>query len=151
MHVTCYFDVALCPSSSQILTTNTQISFSRKPRPPQRSLASLARGSRSHRPLKKSQIRQWIFARYLRPYNTSLALITRHNRLPFVVVVVLCNLLSTTIAVQRSSDIPLSACRAPRSNNTASGSGACDTLAHRHTVHMLQPEIVLSRQHTRAQ
>jgi len=38
MHVTCYFDVVLCPSSSQILMTNTQISFSRKPRPPQRSL-----------------------------------------------------------------------------------------------------------------
>ena len=78
-------------------------------------------------PSKKSQIRQWIFARYLRPYNTSLALITRpmrHNRPPFVVVV-LCNLLTTTIALQRSSDIPLSACRAARSNNTASGSGTC--------------------------
>ena len=70
-------------------------------------------------PSKKSQIRQWIFARYLRRYNTSPALITRHNRLAFVVVV-LCNLLSTTVALQRSSDIPLSACQAARSNNTAS-------------------------------
>jgi len=33
-----YFDVVLCPSSSQILATNAQISFSRKPRPPQCSL-----------------------------------------------------------------------------------------------------------------
>ena len=38
-----YFDVVLCPSSSQILATNAQISFSRKPRPPQCSLASIAR------------------------------------------------------------------------------------------------------------
>jgi len=38
-----YFDVVLCPSSSQFLATNAQISFSRKPRPPQCSLASLAR------------------------------------------------------------------------------------------------------------
>jgi len=37
-----YFDVVLCPSSSQILATNAEISFSRKPRPPpQCSLASL--------------------------------------------------------------------------------------------------------------
>ena len=39
MSVTSYFDVVLCPSSSQILA----ISFSRKPRPAQCSLASLAR------------------------------------------------------------------------------------------------------------
>jgi len=39
----CYFDVVLCHSSRQILATNAQISFSRKPRPPQCSLASLGR------------------------------------------------------------------------------------------------------------
>jgi len=37
-----YFDVVLCPSSSEILATNAQISFSHMPRPPQCSLASLA-------------------------------------------------------------------------------------------------------------
>ena len=37
-----YFGVVLCPSSSQILATNAQISFSCKPRPPQCS------GSQSH-------------------------------------------------------------------------------------------------------
>ena len=36
-----YFDVVLCPSSTQILATSAQISFSRKPRLPRCSLASL--------------------------------------------------------------------------------------------------------------
>jgi len=47
-----YFDFVLCPSSSQILATNFQISFSRKSRPPQCSLASLAEVSKVTPPLK---------------------------------------------------------------------------------------------------
>jgi len=45
-----YFDVVLCPSSSQILATNAQISFSCKPRPPQCLLAWVPKVAPSKNP-----------------------------------------------------------------------------------------------------
>jgi len=45
-----YFDVVLCPSSSQILATNAQISFSCKPRPPQCLLAQVPKVTPSKNP-----------------------------------------------------------------------------------------------------
>jgi len=54
--ISCYYyacDLNLCTSSSQILATNSQFSFSCKPRP-----LNARSGSQTH-PSKKFQIRQW--------------------------------------------------------------------------------------------
>jgi len=45
-----YFDVVLCPSLSQILATNAQISFSCKPRPTQCLLAQVPKVTPSKNP-----------------------------------------------------------------------------------------------------
>ena len=69
-----YFDVVLCPSSSQI----PAISFSRKLRPPQCSLASLARVSTKVTPLKNPRsANDW---QHAQPQN--LRVLGEENRIP---------------------------------------------------------------------